>query len=87
MRVFRKNAILGFVCRIEPRSSRTEGVCSTDAPLHILCYYNCLFFKQKIFLTLSLESFKYNINMQIILVFKLETILVLEEKKKEKERK
>ena len=26
----------GFGCGIEPRSSRTEGVCATDAPLHIL---------------------------------------------------
>ncbi len=28
---------LGFGCGIEPRSSRTEAVCATDAPLHIHC--------------------------------------------------
>ena len=36
MRVFPKKCHPGFGCRIEPRSSRTEGVCATDAPLHIL---------------------------------------------------
>jgi hypothetical protein len=25
----------GIGCRIKPRSSHTEGVCATDAPLHI----------------------------------------------------
>ena len=29
----------GIGCWIEPRSSCTEGVCATDAPLHIHCYF------------------------------------------------
>ncbi len=47
MRVFPIKCHPGFGCRIKPRSSHTEVVCSTDVPLHIVELHIRIFQKTK----------------------------------------